>query len=122
MADKSVGMVFVLFLVLLLSFKDLLFINKDVDSQSTAKTNTQGDLNQPVNLDVDGEYTSHSAYHQNGEDDDHLFHNHHDQDENDLASKMSQEEAYKTGAVDFVKKIPPLKMRSNVQTIKFLYW
>ena len=119
MVNQFSGLVFLTSLVLLLSFKDLLFINKDVETTSTPKQ-ARGH-NQPAGPgDETGSYEDeHDAYskqaNSGGFDDE-------DSDANDFGSSRPDASQSAASETEFVKKIPSLKMKSNVQTIKFSFW
>jgi hypothetical protein len=119
MVDKFSGMVFVVSLVFLLSFKDMLFITKDIESTATPKNNA-ATRNQPINLDTDDDdfKSDHDHDHENHQ---HSHDSDHD-DESDFGSGGSEDSRAATTDGEFVKKIPSLKMKSNIQTIKFSFW
>jgi hypothetical protein len=119
MVDKFSGMVFVVSLVLLLSFKDMLFITKNVETTATPKNAAR---NQPIHLDTgDDDFKS-------DHDDEAHDHDHHskqgfeDDSDFDGGSSRVQDGQPSSGDGEFVKKIPSLKMKSNIQTIKFSFW
>jgi hypothetical protein len=88
-------------LVLLLTFKDLV-ITKQSDGQKLESTD---------------EELHHSTSHENEADSDFSSktNNHH-------ATNEFVDEQLSDNSESFVKKIPSLKIKSQQQTIKFLYW
>lgn len=90
------NLVLVCFLVLALSVKDLVFIS----SNSVEETNARSADAQP---DLNAQSFTNDQKDQ--------------EEETDLENFDSN-----FGEEDFQKKIPSLKMKSNQQTIKFLYW
>lgn len=102
MVEKStLGLVVLTGLVVLLSFKDLLLIKPNTQAQKTQE-------NKPVVLDKDfldmNNKNLNDFDSENGLDSTDNFEN--ENPDESLAEK----------------KIPSLKMKSNVQTLKILYW
>ena len=118
MANNSNHAIFLVILVVLgLSFKDLLLIKVEQKDKSTTKT-ADGGL--AVNLKFDDtesdnkESLSFDAKENKSDD----F-------EDDSESEDSEPNGFTESPAtsdDNVKEIPSLKMKSNVQTMKFLYW
>jgi hypothetical protein len=113
MTDRSIGLAIVVSLVLLLTFKDLLFVNTSVEQKQSSSRNKP---NEPVNLPVNDEF--------NDDVDDEKSHQHHSQNDehNDEDVLKKYQPEGNNDEDDHVKKIPSLKMKSNVQTVKFQFW
>ena len=109
MVDKStLGLIVFSSLVLLLTFRDLVTTTK-----------------QPANKENSNQQNNEELRHVNNENND-FFNNDEANSFNsgsDSLSSSSAESAAASGdGEQFVKKIPSLKMKSNMQTIKFKFW
>lgn len=117
MADRALGIHFFVMLVLLLSVKDMLFINNEQESGTRPSTN-----NQPINLDPNQEFTTPDEATTSDK-----FDNSFDEYSRKEVDVDNQSSPTEDRIIDddeiatYDKKIPSLKMKNNVQTIKFSF-
>ena len=111
MVEKAtLGVIIAISLVLALSFKDLMTIkmanaSSDEDTKAAKRSNDQEAFGEPVTTD--------STFNAKNVDTD---------DFGDVDSdRLDRDDADSEGE-QVAKKIPKLKIKSNVQTIKFLFW
>jgi len=115
MVDKSTLAFIVLTLILALSFRDMILVNTTDTSKSNDNMNTQN-LNTQNNIDDDLNFDEpEDKFHDFDENENERSKkNNFDDDDNDFNFETPQEQIN-------MKKIPSLKMKGNIQTIKFRF-
>ena len=117
MVDKSTfGLLILSSIVLALSFRDLIFVNN-------TSTNDEKDLSSQASRAIEEDQINSKALNKN-EDESHAS-------DFDINESFAGDEPHKSingdsslshKRQDGEKKIPSLKMKSNIQTLKFLFW
>ena len=114
MVEKAtLGVIIAISLVLALSFKDLMTIkmanaSSDEDNKAAKRANDPEAFGEPVTTD-----STFNAKDNNVDTDDF----------GDVDSdRLDRDDADSEGGEQVAKQIPKLKIKSNVQTIKFLFW